>query len=434
MRARKVEYAVVTAMALFFAACSDSPAAFDASPAASFSLSNGPDSPGESGVFRTPQGGVFLSATYRDEGLVVRHYQADDTFRCGGPNPDPMWDAQEITNPQEQVDAVTRIARGDDIPVVIYPLRDPSIGFCDWVRNHWLYRGTGTLVGTDNNIQFDASRPVDVYGLAGHGVVVDRDGNVFGFSETLRETYEVETVERRASPDRITLTPADNGGAGARFALHPDELCSDNAGFFIATFEDANLEAKVRDQLGVTEADPLTCDLVNSMVFLGAEFSSITSIVGIQNLTWLNHLELDNNAITDISALSGLTNLGHLRLEGNAISDISPLSGLTGLWNWLDLSANGISDITPLSTLTNLEALFLSENAITDIAALGGLTSLNTVGLAFNADLSDIQPLVLNAGIDAGDFVDLSNVSPALSCGDVATLASRGVTVVSSCS
>jgi internalin A len=132
-------------------------------------------------------------------------------------------------------------------------------------------------------------------------------------------------------------------------------------------------------------------------------------------------------------ALSGLTHLGHLRLEGNSISDVSALSGLTGLSNWLDLSDNAISDIGPLSTLTNLEALWLSENTITDISALSGLTSLNTVGLASNADLRDVHPLVVNSGIDAGDFVDLSNVSPALSCADVATLESRGVTVVSSC-
>ena len=146
--------------------------------------------------------------------------------------------------------------------------------------------------------------------------------------------------------------------------LQPSELCSDNPSTAIATFEDGNLMAAVRSNLGLGSLDDLTCSLLRGLTILSASTAGIVSLVGIQNLTGLTFLQLDNNSITDISALSGLTSL-------------------TGL--------------------------FLDDNT----------------------DLSNIQPLLDNTGLEAGDNVGLTNTG--VSCTDVAALQAKGVTVSSDC-
>ena len=175
-------------------------------------------------------------------------------------------------------------------------------------------------------------------------------------------------------------------GLDEPLVLQLTELCSDNPVTAIATFEDANLEAAVRTELGVGAQDDLTCGLVSGLTELAAEQAGLTSLVGIQNLTGLTILGLSLNSITDISALSGLTSLTFLRLSDNSISDISALSGLTSLM-FLDLSSN--------------------------------------------PNLTDIPPLLDNAGLGANDFVKLDGTN--VSCADVAALQAKGVTVESDC-
>jgi Leucine-rich repeat (LRR) protein len=131
-----------------------------------------------------------------------------------------------------------------------------------------------------------------------------------------------------------------------------------------------------------------------------------------------------------MSALSGLTSLRTLRLEDNSISDISALSGLTSLRE-LYLSSNWISDMSALSGLRSLRSLDLSSNSISDISGLSGLTSLMDLNLSYNSNLTDIQALLDNAGLGAGDEVDLQSTS--VSCTDVAALEAKGVTVISDC-
>ena len=95
------------------------------------------------------------------------------------------------------------------------------------------------------------------------------------------------------------------------------------------------------------------------------------------------------------------------------------------------LDYNQISDINALSGLTSLTDLRLGDNLITDISALSGLTSLTNLALANNPDLTDIQPLLHNTGLGAGDLVGLRSTS--VSCADVAALKAKGVAVFSDC-
>jgi hypothetical protein len=94
----------------------------------------------------------------------------------------------------------------------------------------------------------------------------------------------------------------------------------------------------------------------------------------------------------------------------------------------LTLGLNGLSDISPLSGLTSLTTLDLFNNSITDISVLSKLTSLTFLDLHFNADLSDVEPLLENTGLDLGATVDLGSTN--VSSTDLALLVAKGMTVL----
>ena len=202
-------------------------------------------------------------------------------------------------------------------------------------------------------------------------------------SETF--TVEVASGDGQTDTQQLTIT------VDARPVLLPSELCSDYPDYAIATFGDANLEAKIRTALSVGAQVDLTCGLISGLTDLWAYDAGIANLAGIQNLTSLTSLSIYDNSISDISALSGLTSLTELALYRNSISDISALSGLTSL-TFLSLGSNSISDISALSGLTSLTNLALYRNSISDISALSGLTSLTLLYLEYNS-ISDISAL-----------------------------------------
>ena len=129
-----------------------------------------------------------------------------------------------------------------------------------------------------------------------------------------------------------TLVLASLSAGEAQVRLLPTELCSDHSDAAIATFEDANLEARIRVELSVSAQEVLSCGLISGLTDLTARNAGIVSLEGIQNLTSLTFLNLhENYSISDISALSGLTGLTGLDLGDNSITDIGALSGLTSL-------------------------------------------------------------------------------------------------------
>jgi Leucine-rich repeat (LRR) protein len=184
----------------------------------------------------------------------------------------------------------------------------------------------------------------------------------------------------------------------------------------------------VLDYNQITDITPLSG--LTSLENLGLRFNSISNIQPLSGLSGLHILSLNSNDISDIAALSGLTNLTNLYLTGNQISDVQALSGLTSLTN-LYLDDNYINDITPLGGLTNMEWLSLPYNSVGDITALTNLINLKQLYLHQN-EIEDIYPLVLNTGMDDGDYVNLSG-NP-LSANSIELhipeLTSRGVTVV----
>lgn len=184
-----------------------------------------------------------------------------------------------------------------------------------------------------------------------------------------------QTAERSLS---ITVDPQP--------VLQPEQLCGDHPGYTIASFADSRLEASVRSELGLADQVAITCHMLSGLTHISAAAAEIESVVGIQNLANLSRLVLQNNSI---------------------------------------------SDIGPVSSLTSLTDLDFGTNLVTDVSALVGLTNLSVLVLQFNADLTDIRPLVDNAGLGAGDEIYLAGTNP--DCAHVAELRARGVTVFGAC-
>ena len=159
----------------------------------------------------------------------------------------------------------------------------------------------------------------------------------------------------------------------------------------IVTFKDENLEQVVRDTIHKPTGDIFKSDVKN-ITLLSGVYKKINDISGIENLTNLQELNLNDNEISDISPLKDLNNLKYLYLNSNKISDINPLTNLTRLES-LNLGTNRISDIKPLSNLTNLNRLFL--DLCTNRAVASGESNNITPNLFFAAGnfVKDLSPI-----------------------------------------
>ena len=159
-------------------------------------------------------------------------------------------------------------------------------------------------------------------------------------------------------------------------------------------FADENLKQAVIDELagvGVVTTDPTPTDML-LLGGLGARWSGIASLTGLEYAINLSGLFLSVNQISDLSPLRGLTNLRTLGLSDNQISDPSPLAGLDHL-SHVVLNRNQISDVSALGGLTDLGYLELDDNQISDVSSLAGMHGLTGLQLHDN-QISDISPLV----------------------------------------
>ncbi|MFC2018010.1 leucine-rich repeat domain-containing protein [Chloroflexota bacterium] len=152
----------------------------------------------------------------------------------------------------------------------------------------------------------------------------------------------------------------------------------------LVIFPDPNLEAAIREEIGILEGDIHQSDLAELTEFVAFDRS-----------------------IADLTGLEQCASLTLLGLDTNEISDISPLSSLTSL-NWLSIGENQVSDISPLSSLTSLTSLILDDNQI-----------------------SDIEPLVNNPWLGEGDrvYIEANPLSETSTDIYIQMLEDRGVEV-----
>ena len=179
-------------------------------------------------------------------------------------------------------------------------------------------------------------------------------------------------------------------------------------------FPDPNLEAAIRDALGIQEG-PITDSDLAGLTELDASERSVSNLSGIEHCINLHNLNLERNSINDISQLSGLTDLQMLNLAfNNRITELSSLRNLTKLQT-LNLAVNQIIYISPLSDLPNMRRLYLYDNQISDISPLSGLTKLQELSLGGNKVI-DLNPLsrLINLErlqVESNQVIDLAPLS-----------------------
>lgn len=202
----------------------------------------------------------------------------------------------------------------------------------------------------------------------------------------------------------------------------------------------------------VSDASPLAG--LTNLVDVNLNLNEVTDLEPFTDLTELRQLHLccTTGQITDVSPLEGLSNLEGLNIATNGLGDdvVWPLlahyPNLRGAWiGWndltdlsaladhpnlevLDIGGSDVDDITPVANLEHLTGLQIGWATIGDLSALYDMTQLtelqaqgvglsdisfleefgelNHLNISSNA-ITSLAPLVANAGIGSGDYVDV---------------------------
>ena len=216
------------------------------------------------------------------------------------------------------------------------------------------------------------------------------------------------------------------GAVGCASVLEPvvpDEIAPDaavtQAPTDVIVFDDAALEASIREALGKPEGDITRVDAETLTALelsqLGPDKNKpyILSINALQYFTNLTYLGLgyavqnarDPLAPIDLSVIANLENLESLQMAGVVIDDLSPLANLNRLISLTLYNGDQPLDLAPLSGLVNLEALTLRNNRITDLSPLAGLNKLRYLDLEGN-QISDVTPLAGLTGLERLYLID----------------------------
>ena len=110
------------------------------------------------------------------------------------------------------------------------------------------------------------------------------------------------------------------------------------------------------------------------------------------DLTKVTRLNLGRKQLTSAKGLEKLTQLTHLQLNDNQLTELPKgLEKLTQL-KYLNLSDNKLTDVKGLENLTQLKTLYLNFNKLTDVPkGLEKLTKLTKLDLADNSALTKTQ-------------------------------------------
>ena len=184
---------LVVVLALFVAVSCDQqpvePPAEQVAEAPAFNFMNGPDNPGQSGVFRGLIEDCWWCNTVDGDGhLVAVHNQADDMEFCGGSSDFYPWDAQLVENSsgelykQQAYDVPLFIYLWDDFDSVCHPRTDDC---CTFRAEEWLYKGTHDMVALDN---WQDNRWYQQF--MAHGIVNDPGGVQYSYREHQKLTSE----------------------------------------------------------------------------------------------------------------------------------------------------------------------------------------------------------------------------------------------------
>ncbi|PFB71947.1 internalin, partial [Bacillus anthracis] len=143
----------------------------------------------------------------------------------------------------------------------------------------------------------------------------------------------------------------------------------------------------------ITKADLLK---VKSLIVVEAKSKGIQDVSGLEYMTNLESLMLEEVTLENIQFISKLRQLKSLSITYGELNDIGPLAELEHIES-LSLRNNKISDLSPLSQMKKIKLLDLNSNYIKDIKPLFTVTSLRNLTVAnnqiSNANLAGIEQL-----------------------------------------
>ncbi|KGJ92175.1 leucine-rich repeat domain-containing protein [Thalassotalea sp. ND16A] len=140
----------------------------------------------------------------------------------------------------------------------------------------------------------------------------------------------------------------------------------------------------------------------------------ITNLTGMETLTGLTSLYINNNDISEISALASLVKLEWLDISDTNITSLDAVAGLTKL-QMLDISHTVISDISMLTNLDNLSELRAAYTHVSDISVVNDLDNISSLNLT-NSRVHDLAPALDKPnlwwlGVDGLTLMDPSQVT-----------------------
>ncbi len=272
---------------------------------------------------------------------------------------------------------------------------DLSLGSPAWnVISNLLARGVQVEPGAPQP-SILLSRPANRAALAGDDVVfyvnvLSAPASLEGY-RWQKDGVDLADNERLSGSDSDTLrisnvTPADAGLYRLRVWDEWTAAVSAVAELKIITtvaFADPNLEAAVRDELGIPTA-PLTPEDLAALTRLDATSRELASLSGLEAAVNLESLCLtDNRAIQSFEPLSYLPELRVLLADNCGLSDLGGIGRLTRLTE-LDIGVNLIRDLTPLRDLTELNYLTADWNHVSEIGVLTEFPNLLEVHFKYN--------------------------------------------------
>ena len=140
--------------------------------------------------------------------------------------------------------------------------------------------------------------------------------------------------------------------------------------------------------------DPITQEdllKVKSLIVVEAKSKGIKDVSGLEYMTNLENLTLEEVKLKNIKFISDLRQLKSLSITYGELEDIGPLATLEHI-EFLTLRNNKISDLSPLSQMKKIKMLDLNSNYIKDIKPLFTVKSLRTLTVANNQ--------ISNAGLE----------------------------------
>lgn len=181
-----------------------------------------------------------------------------------------------------------------------------------------------------------------------------------------------------------------------------------------AVFMDPDMEAAIREILGVSESEILyTNEMWDITEFTLPE--TVGTLEDLELMPYLKNLTIHNHDLETLGFLSSLSKLQTLDLTGSSfpaedlavlaklpsltsltLSDcsLSTIAALEGAQNLtkLDLSSNTVRNLEVISAMTTLKELNLKHNAVIDLSCLSTLNNLETLDLSYNA-VTGLTPL-----------------------------------------